>query len=84
MSIHKLIDACERGFTTGDVKDSELDEIMHVAFYVLSHIEQFIEDYGDDWADYPEEFFYRDKRAANDALKIFGDMLSEIEDYLYE
>lgn len=81
-NIEDIIDVCDEATTTGDYDPQELTEALELLANILEPINDFIEEIGTDWEDYPIEYFSRNKDARWAALEAFSEILENVEDYI--
>ena len=81
-NIEDIIDVCDEATTTGHYDPQELTEALELLANILEPINDFIEDLGTDWEDYPIEYFSRNKDARWAALEAFSAILEHVEDYV--
>ena len=81
-TIEDIIDVCDTAVNTGDYDPQELTEALELLANILEPINDFIEDLGTDWEDYPIEYFSRNKDARWAALEAFSAILEHVEDYV--
>ena len=81
-TIEDIINVCDEVTTTGDYDPQELTEALELLANILEPINDFIEELGTDWEDYPIEYFSRNKDARWAALEAFSAILEHVEDYV--
>ena len=81
-NIEDIIDVCDTTVNTGDYDPQELTEALELLANILEPINEFIEEIGTDWEDYPIEYFSRNKDARWAALEAFSEILENVEDYI--
>lgn len=81
-NIEDIIDVCDTAVNSGDYDPQELTESLELLANILEPINDFIEEIGTDWEDYPIEYFSRDKDARWAALEAFSAILEHVEDYI--
>lgn len=81
-TIEDIINVCDEATTTGDYDPQELTEALELLANILEPINEFIEEIGTDWEDYPIEYFSRNKDARWAALEAFSEILENVEDYI--
>ena len=81
-TIEDIIDVCDTAVNTGDYDPQELTEALELLANILEPINDFIEEIGTDWEDYPIEYFSRNKDARWAALEAFSAILEHVGDYI--
>ena len=81
-NIEDIIDVCDTAVNSGDYDPQELTEALELLANILEPINDFIEEIGTDWEDYPIEYFNRNKDARWTALEAFSAILEYVEDYI--
>lgn len=81
-NIEDIIDVCDTAVNSGDYDPQELTESLELLANILEPINDFIEEIGTDWEDYPIEYFSRNKDARWAALEAFSAILEHVEDYV--
>lgn len=81
-NIEDIIDVCDTAVNSGDYDPQELTESLELLANILEPINEFIEEIGTDWEDYPIEYFSRNKDARWAALEAFSAILEHVEDYI--
>ena len=81
-NIEDIIDVCDTAVNSGDYDPQELTESLELLANILEPINDFIEEIGTDWEDYPIEYFSRNKDARWAALEAFSVILENVEDYI--
>ena len=81
-TIEDIIDVCDTAVNSGDYDPQELTESLELLANILEPINDFIEEIGTDWEDYPIEYFSRNKDARWAALEAFSAILEHVEDYI--
>lgn len=81
-NIEDIIDVCDTAVNSGDYDPQELTESLELLANILEPINDFIEEIGTDWEDYPIEYFSRNKDARWAALEAFSAILEHVEDYI--
>lgn len=81
-NIEDIIDVCDTSVNSGDYDPQELTESLELLANILEPINDFIEEIGTDWEDYPMEYLARNKDARLAALEAFADILNCVEDYV--
>lgn len=81
-NIEDIIDVCDTAVNSGDYDPQELTEALELLANILEPINEFIEEIGTDWEDYPIEYFSRNKDARWAALEAFSEILENVEDYI--
>ena len=81
-NIEDIIDVCDTAVNSGDYDPQELTEALELLANILEPINEFIEEIGTDWEDYPIEYFSRNKDARWAALEAFSAILEYVEDYI--
>ncbi len=82
MNIKELINICDVMVESN--ANFESVEVASVLGNILEHIEEFLDEVDYDMVTYPVEYFHRDKDARDAALEAFGEILEEMEDYMYD
>lgn len=86
MTIKDLINTCNTMIDPGSmahpINFDDFAETIKVAINVFSHIDDFIEECGSEWAAYPEEYFEDNRNAAQRAIKSFINILYELGEYV--
>lgn len=81
-TIEDIINVCDEATTKGEYDPQELTEALELLANILEPINDFIEEIGTDWEDYPIEYFSRNKDARWAALEAFSAILEHVEDYI--
>lgn len=81
-TIEDIINVCDEATTAGEYDPQELTEALELLANILEPINDFIEEIGTDWEDYPIEYFSRNKDARWAALEAFSAILEHVEDYI--
>lgn len=79
--ITMIIDLCDNALDTDDATYEEIRSLIELTRTILDPVNDFIEEMGCDWADYPMEYLCRNERARAHALKAFACILEIVGDY---
>ena len=79
--ITMIIDLCDKVLDTRDASDDEIISLIEFTRALLEPINDFVEEVGFDWEDYPREYLCRNSRARANAIMAFASVLEVVGDY---